>query len=163
MNKTTNEIKQRIYNNIEAEAKSHVENGTPVVDRGEEWADVTLQAVITAQRLYKPVVKRGRNKLSPEQRLRRRQEKMAKKNGLNYDEWMKICRSRYSIDPVTFTVTSLASGPSHLKTWAHSTELTAEEHVHELVSWSYYDHHERDGCETTEFRYVPPSNLEKTK
>lgn len=155
-----NEMQKRIYDNIHNEAMSHVKFATPLKDRGLLWTKIQDDALEAARLLYKPVVKRGRNNLTPEQRLRRKQEKMARKNGFSYDEWLKICKSHYSIDPLTFTVTSIAHGPDHAKTWSYSTELAAEEQVYKLMTWRYYDHYERDGCETTEFKYVPDSARE---
>lgn len=149
------DIRDRIIQNIHSEAKSHIENGTQMSKRDPQWDHIVTEAINIAQSLYAPVIKRGRNKLTPEQRLKRRQQKMAKKNGISYDEWMKICKSHYSIDDVNFIVTSLAHGPNHLKTWKYSSEYECQEQVYKLMSWMHYNHHEREGCETIEFRYNP--------
>jgi hypothetical protein len=87
---------------------------------------------------------------------------MASKNGFSYDEWLKICKSHYSVDPVTFTVTSLASGPQHLKTWTHGSEISAQEHVFKLMNYMHYNHYERAGVsDTIEFRYIPEATEDK--
>jgi hypothetical protein len=151
------DIRQRILDNIEAEAKAYIEKGIPMKDRGPMWAQVAADALTDARTKYKPTGK-IRKGLTPEQRLKRLQEKRAKRNGMNWDEWMKICKSRYSIDPVTFTVTSIANGPSNGRTWLCQSEYEADQRIYELTGYTEYDHHIREGHETVDFRYNPLEN-----
>lgn len=149
------DIKQRIYENIHADAINHIKHGTPMPDRGVNWAEETTNAVAAAALIYKPIVKGARKGPTREERLRKLQEKRARNSGMSWDEWTKICRSRYLIDEVTFVVTSIANGPDHGRTWPCGDQYEADSRVYKLMYYTEYDHHIREGSDTVEFRYNP--------
>jgi len=155
-------IKDRIMDNITTEARNQVVNGVPMQERGEAWAEFSayaLKEAIVKQMLNPEEPDSAKKKgLTVEERMKRleaKQRKLAARQGMSYEEWLKVANSLYSIDG-NYTVTSIARGPDHMQTWETSSEIAAKERIYKLLAYKRYDHFERDA----NFAYVPEGNQE---
>jgi arginine utilization protein RocB len=128
--------------NIRSEAYNFVKDGTPITERGDQWAEFTRQAIEEAK---KQVENEEYVKIEKAER------KLATKTGLTYEEWVTKAKKLYSIDPSTAKVTSIALGPTHGRTWECESQLGARKRVLKLMGYKRYDHFER-GCD---FAYDP--------
>ena len=90
---------------------------------------------LAKEQASKPIAKRS-HKPTVEQK----QRELAAKMGMDYDEWLTQARRYYTIDPTTFTVTSIAMAQDKPRTWLCDSLETAEFKVIELIEYKYYDH-----------------------
>ena len=154
-----NDIHERVKENIRSEAIAFIQHGIPMPKRAPMWDQFTQETLEAVKLTHFPTVKKGpgRSGLTREQKFERWKKRVAAKQGTSYEEWLKIASALYSIDEETFTVTSVARGPDHKRTWPAQDEFEAQQKVYELMGWKHYDHFEREGSDATDFAYVPPT------
>jgi hypothetical protein len=138
-----------VQDNIEDEAYAFVKHGTKMnADRDKRWEAFTKEAIKRA------IIKVEAEDVLAVEDLER---KFASKNGMTYDEWREKANKLYKID--NSVVTSIAFGPSHLKTWSLESHSKARRKVLRLIYYKEYDHFVRTN-RITNFRYDPDSNSE---
>ncbi len=154
-------IRDQIMENIYIEARNQAVNGTPMPKRTGEWAEFAAQALagaILAQQMNpeRPDSEKKKKGITLEARkakLEANMRQLAVRQGISYEQWLKIAHSLYSIDG-NYTVTSIARGPDFARTWANSSEIEAKEKIYELVKIKNRDHFERPE-RSGNFAYVP--------
>jgi len=72
-------------------------------------------------------------------------------NEVVMEYWNKVCASLYKIDPVSFSLTSIANGTENEKVWEFDSEWEATKHMHKLVRYKFRDHFGRGH----DFRFNP--------
>lgn len=142
-------IKQGVMDNIEHEAILFVKHGVPMNVRGPQWAEYTAQCLADAKTKYKYVGPLRKGKLTREQRLERRQRKLALNKNISFEKWLKIAKCLYRKDG--YNVISIARGPEHERVFECGSDIEADEKICQLMEYKDYDHFER-GCD---FAYIP--------
>lgn len=138
------DIRQRIEDNIYAEAVAHIKsNGrVKIGERGPEWKPVMEQAMLEAKRAYEE----GRIKLDKvvrtrEQKVEDKERRRAKRAGMSYEEWADEAKKFYSVNLETYEVTSVARSPNTPpQVWYCFDAVEAREKVLELLDYKYVDH-----------------------
>jgi len=153
-----NDITNRVKENIWFEAVEFARHGTPMYPRGEQWAAYTAECVAKAEaeeaaNPYQGPAKKG---LTREQRLQRKQRRLAAKVGISYEKWLAIAKSLYKVDG-NYSVISIARGPENEREFMCSSQIEAEEKIYKLMVYKEYDHFERD----YNFAYVPENMEDK--
>ncbi len=100
---------------------------------------------IRAEQLAKEQSSKPPTKRMPTKTVRQRQQALAEKMGMDYDTWLAQANKYYSIDPATFTVTSIARTQDKPQTWLCSNLEDAQLKVIELIEYKHYDHFHK-GC-----------------
>lgn len=147
-------IKDNIRDNIIAEARNQVVNGIPMPVRQGEWIEFAAKALADAtlaQQLNPESPDSTKRKgMTREQRLEANIRKLAAKQGISYEQWLKTAKALYKIDD-NYTVTSVARGPDFEREWACSSKIEAEERIYKLLTYKHHDHFVRGN----DFAYVP--------
>lgn len=156
----------QILENIKDDAAAYIRTGKPMPERGLQWATAVADAIAYEKKQHELelVEKEAEKEKKGFARLDRLHAKLATANGLSYEEWLDKVKRHYIVDPETATVTSIASGPDHLKTWEYSSQLQAHRQVYKLMYWMTYNHFLRTGeyAITKKLRYDPDSKQSKT-
>jgi len=122
-----------------------------------------IAAKIEVNRLLEESKSSTSKQLTPEQLLAKRQasldakkQRRADKTGMSVADWERQARKYYTIDPVTFTVTSVAKSPDTDKaeTWECVDLIDAEEKVLQLLDYKWTDHFERTDRPLATFKWI---------
>lgn len=134
-------MREQILENIEMEAYNHVKDGTPMPVRDAMWASDVNAAVSKA---YETVEAELMAKVI------RRERKLAENFGMDYETWSKLARALYKIAP-DCTVTSIARGPEHERSWPCKSKSAARDKIVQLITIKKYDHFVKGH----DFAYLP--------
>jgi len=147
-----NELQQRIIDNIRAEARNLLKRGIPMPDRDPRWDDLKAKILIEERELYEKEIEAKHMADYETMNTRLKKAYDQANNGMGYEEWLEKAKQIYKINGSI--VTSLASGPDHLKTWDTGSHWQAQKKVLQLIYWLYYEHFIRENG-TKDFRYDP--------
>lgn len=79
-----------------------------------------------------------------------REKALAKDMNLDYESWLALARSLYTITD-NYEVVSVARGANSSQVWSEGSEYHARERIYKLIQYKAYDHFVR-GCN---FKHVP--------
>jgi hypothetical protein len=107
------------------------------IDACKAKADAYAEDEIAGRIIHDP-------ELTIEQKLAKveaRERKLAHKSGMSYEEWMTQAKKFYAIDPVQWTVTSVARSPNTApQYWGCTDEYDARCRVLQLLRYKFHDH-----------------------
>lgn len=148
-----NELKNRITANIRSEVRNFLRKEIPLPERDERWKDITAKLLVEERELLEK--EREAKCMADYENMNTSLKKAYQSSGNDtpYEEWLEKVKKLYKTEGVT--VTSLASGPDHMKTWKLNSAWQAKKKVLQLIYWMYYNHFLRDGAQTKELRYDP--------
>lgn len=138
------DIKQRVMENIRAEARNFLRRGIPMPDRDPRWDELKAKILVEERKLYEKEIeaKHMADYEIMNDQLKRAYEQTS--NGTPYEEWLDKANKLYKISGST--VTSIAKGPHNAWSKDMGSHWQAKKYVLKLIGWKYRDHFQR-GCD----------------
>lgn len=136
------DVRERVLENIRAEVRKHLRDGSPLPVRDARWKTYTDSIMQEETKIFHA---------EQEEEIEAMYANYHKKHvsGITFEEWMEKAKKLYSV--AGSTVTSIALGPDHQREFILKSHKAAHKKVLKLIYYKQYDHYVRGN----DFAYDP--------